>query len=80
MGKCNMSEYKNIFKEKNDEELRKLYGQFLEWENTGVIIGKELGEICDIYCKWFNSNPLGMIQHDLLHTMADLWYGINKES
>lgn len=69
-----MNEYRNIFKEKNDEELRKLYGQFLEWEKTGIIVGKELGEIRDLYCKWFNSNPLGMIQYDLLHTMADLWY------
>ena len=69
-----MNEYRNIFKEKNDEELRRLYGQFLEWEKTGVIVGKELGEIRDLYCKWFNSNPLGMIQYDLLHTMADLWY------
>ena len=45
-----MNEYRNIFKEKNDEELRKLYGQFLEWEKTGIIVGKELGEIRDLYC------------------------------
>ena len=72
--KCSMSEYRNIFKEKNDEELRKLYGQFLEFEKTGVVTGEELREIRDQDCEWFNSNPLGMIQYDLLHTMADLWY------
>lgn len=69
-----MSEYRNIFKEKSDEELRKLYGQFLEFEKTGVVTGEELREIRDQYYEWFNSNPLGMIQYDLLHTMADLWY------
>lgn len=69
-----MSGYRNIFKEKGEEELRKLYGQFLEFEKTGVVTGEELREIRDQYCKWFNSNPLGMIQYDLLHTMADLWY------
>lgn len=69
-----MNEYRNLFKEKDDKELKKLYGQFLEFEKTGVIVGDELREIRDIYSEWFNSNPLGMVQYDLLHTLADLWY------
>ncbi len=69
-----MSKYRNIFKEKDEKELKKLYEQFLEWEKTGVIVGKELGEIRDQYTEWFNFNSLGVIQYDLLHTIADLWY------
>lgn len=69
-----MSEYRNVFKEKDDKELRKLYGQFLQFEKIGVIAEDELGAIRDMYSEWFNSNPIGMLQYDLLHTMADLWY------
>lgn len=35
---------------------------------------EKLEEIRDFYCEWFNSDSLGMIQYDVLHTMADLWY------
>ncbi len=49
-------------------------GSFWNLKKTGVITGEELREIRDLYCEWFNSNPLNMIQYDLLHTMADLWY------
>ena len=69
-----MSQYRNVFKEKDDKELKKLYGQFLQFEKTGVITGEELREIRDLYGEWFSSNPLNMLQYDLLHTMADLWY------
>lgn len=68
-----MSKYRNVFKDKDDKELKMLYGQYLEWERTGVI-GKELGEICNLYYKWLDSNPLDMMQYHLLHAIADLWY------
>lgn len=51
-----------------------LYGQFLQFKKTGVIVGVELRKIRDQYCEWFNANPINMIQYDLMHNMADIWY------
>lgn len=68
-------ECSNLFLGKTEEELVILYEQFLEFEKTGFILdGTELAHIRDEYCKWFSSNPLAMVQFDLLHTISDIWY------
>lgn len=68
-----MIEYKNIFQEKRQEQLKLLYEQYLQWEQEGIVIGKELNEICDLYCKLY-TNPVRMLRFDMLHVIADLWY------
>ena len=66
--------YRNLFKEKTEVELVSLYKQFLDFERTGVIAEDiELGKIRDQYCEWFESNPLLMLERDLLHVISDFW-------
>lgn len=70
-----MNSYSNMFKPKSEKELRLLYEQFLAYEKTGVVpSGTEFANIRDKYCEWFSSNPLAMVQYDLLHAISDLWY------
>lgn len=68
-----MIEYKNIFQEKRQEQLKLLYEQYLQWEKEGIIIGKELNEIYALYCKLY-TEPVMMLRFDMLHVIADLWY------
>lgn len=69
-----MKEYRNIFKEKTEEELIVLYKQFLESEKLGYIPDNELGQIRDEYWEYFKTNMLLMLQIDLMHTISDLWF------
>lgn len=69
-----MKEYRNIFKEKTEEELIVLYKQFLESEKLGYIPDNELGQIQDEYWEYFKTNMLLMLQIDLMHTISDLWF------
>lgn len=80
-----MIEHKSIFQEKSQEELKVLYEQYLQWEQEGIIVGKELNEISELYRKWYDSDSckvhyLSMMRYDLLHAIADLWYVSIKKS
>lgn len=63
----------NIFKNKNDEELAKLYGQFREVEQTGFFSENELGEIAKEYQKVHEAKTLIALQLDITHAVADRW-------
>ena len=69
-----MKEYRNIFKEKTDDELTTIYAQFIESEKTGYIGNNELGIIRDEYWEYFEANTLFSLQTDLLHVITDRWY------
>lgn len=70
-----MSQSKNLFSKKNNEQLSKLYEQFLKYEKIGSIpADSELGRIRDVYCQRYPSNSLSMLQFDLLHAISDAWY------
>lgn len=75
-----MEPYKNLFTEKTKSELLSLYEQFLNFEKSGVLSSNvELGKIRDKYCECFTSgSPLVVLERDLLHTIADLWYSEYK--
>ena len=77
-----MKAYKNVFEEKTENELLKLYKQFLDFVNSGVISSdKELGKIRDQYCDMFDSgSPLVALERDLLHAIADEWYNGKKNA
>lgn len=65
----------NVFKEKTDEELTLLYGQFLEAEKVGVFsTDNELGKIKREYENDFGANTTLMLQIELTHIVADRWY------
>lgn len=70
----NMDERYNIFKEKTEEELIVLYGQFLEFENLGYIPDNELGKIRDKYFEWYDAMTLMALQVDLLRAVSDMWF------
>lgn len=69
-----MKEYINLFKNNSKKELLGLYEQFLEAEKLGYIPDNTLGKIRDEYCDYFGPTGLTMLQTDLLHTIADMWY------
>ena len=65
----------NIFETKSDEELVKLYKQFLEAEKLGGFPDDaELGIIKKQYENDFGVNTVIMLQIELTHTIADRWY------
>lgn len=67
---------KNSFEDKTDEELALLYKQFLEFEKTGIICDNELSLIRDKYLDMYgDGGAVTMVQFDILHTIADRWYG-----
>lgn len=69
----------NIFKTKSKEELVKLYGEFLKVEETGCFDPEtDLGGIREIYSCDFRANATWMLQTELTHAIADLWYEENK--
>ena len=70
-----MEPYKNLFKEKTESELILLYKQLLDFEESGVF--EKETELCNIrneYSQWFGTGAVNMVQSDLLHTVADIWY------
>lgn len=70
-------EYKNLFLNKNEEELEKLYEQYLEWNRSGVLGDNDLGKIRDMYCEMGFNAPLMSLELDLLRVVAKYWY-VNK--
>lgn len=72
-------EHVNIFKNKSKEELVKLYGEFLKVEKTGFFDpDTDLDKIRKAYNEDFGSNTTWMLQIELTHAIADLWYKENK--
>ena len=63
----------NIFENKNDEELAKLYAQFREVEQTGFFSENELGEIVKEYQRVHEAKTLIALQLDITHAVADRW-------
>ena len=71
----NMGAYKNLFKEKTESELILLYKQLLDFEESGVFEKEtELRNIRNEYSQWFGTGAANMVQFDLLHAIADIWY------
>ena len=69
----------NIFETKTKEELVKLYEEFLETERTGFFNpDSDLNKIREAYNKDFGSNTTWMLQIELTHAIADLWYKENR--
>lgn len=69
----------NIFQNKSKEELVKLYEEFLETERTGFFNpDSDLNKIREAYNKDFGSNTTWMLQIELTHAIADLWYKENR--
>lgn len=74
-----MEAYKNLFKEKTESELILLYKQFLDFEDSGVFEEEtELRNIRNEYSQWFGVGAVNMVQSDLLHAIADIWYADHK--
>lgn len=74
-----MEAYKNLFKEKTESELILLYKQFLDFEESGVFKeGLELRNVRNEYAQWFGAGAVNMVQSDLLHAIADIWYADHK--
>lgn len=74
-----MSKHINLFETKTKEELLTLYGEFLEAEkSSGISEDSVLGRIKTEYEKDFGANTVLMLQIELTHTIADLWYKENK--
>lgn len=73
-----MNKHINLFETKTKEELLQLYGEFLENEKTGSISDDaELNKIKAEYIKNFGANAVLMLQIELTHAIADLWYKEN---
>ena len=74
-----MGKHINLFETKTKEELLELYGEFLECEKSaGIPEDSELSKIKTEYEKNFGANTVLMLQIELTHTIADLWYKENK--
>ena len=74
-----MEPYKNLFKEKTESELILLYKQLLDFEDSGVFEEEtELRDIRNEYSQWFGAGAVSMVQSDLLHVIADIWYADHK--
>lgn len=70
----------NIFKTKTEEELRKLYSEFLEAEKIGMLNpDSEIGKIKELYEERFGCNATWMMQIELTHAICDLWYRENNK-
>lgn len=73
-----MSKHINLFETKTKEELLQLYGEFLESEKAlGISNDTELDKIRTEYVKDFGTNAVLMLQIELTHTVANLWYKEN---
>lgn len=70
-----MSNHQNPFSAKTEEELKDLYREFLKTEQKGVFnSGTELWKIHTQYEKDFGATATLMLQIELTHTIADLWF------
>lgn len=70
----------NIFKTKTEEELRKLYSEFLAAEKIGMFNpDSEIGKIKELYEERFGCNATWMMQIELTHVICDLWYRENNK-
>ena len=70
-----MEPYRNIFKEKTESELILLYKQLLDFEESGVFKEEtELRNIKNEYSQWFGIGAVSVVQADLLHAIAGIWY------
>lgn len=63
----------NLFKGLNRQQLRKLYGQFVEWQNKGSLSDNELGAYRDKYFAMYGTAALLQVQMDLLLAIAEDW-------
>lgn len=74
-----MKKHINLFETMTKEELIEVYEEFLQAEkNTGIPDDFKLGKIKSEYEKDFGANTVLMLQIELTHTIADLWYKENK--
>lgn len=56
-----------------------MYGEFLKVEETGFFdLDTDLDNIRKAYNEDFGSNTTWMLQIELTHAIADLWYEENK--
>ena len=76
-GKAKM-DYKNLFIDKSEEELKILYEQYEEWCVSGVLGETELGLIRDQYYEMGLNAPLIVIERDRLKAIAVKWYSNNS--
>lgn len=63
---------KNPFENKTDEELKVLYGQYKEFQKTGILLDNELGKIRDELSEKVNAWHVLMMQY-LLNAIGDRW-------
>lgn len=63
---------KNPFEDRTDEELKVLYGQYKEFQKTGILPDNELGKIRDELSEKVNVWHVIMTQY-LLKTIGDRW-------
>lgn len=74
-----MKKHINLFETMTKEELIEVYEEFLQAEkNTGIPDDSKLGKIKSEYEEDFGANTVLMLQIELTHTIADLWYKENK--
>ncbi len=64
---------KNPFKDKTDEELKVLYGQYKEFQKTGIIPDNELGKIRDELYEKVNAGWHIIMMQYLLEIIGDRW-------
>lgn len=74
-----MKKHINLFETMTKEELIEVYEEFLQAEkNAGIPDDSKLGKIKSEYEKDFGANTVLMLQIELTHTIADLWYKENR--
>lgn len=74
-----MSNHQNLFISKTEAELKDLYRDFLKIEQKGVFnAGTELWKIHTQYEKDFGATATLMLQIELTHAIADLWFSKNN--
>lgn len=74
-----MKKHVNLFETMTKEELIEVYEEFLQAEkNVGISDDSKLGKIKSEYEKYFGANTVLMLQIELTHAIADLWYKENK--
>lgn len=74
-----MKKHINLFETMTKAELIDVYEEFLQAEkNAGILDDSKLGKIKSEYEEDFGANTVLMLQIELTHTIADLWYKENK--
>ena len=75
-----MGQNRNLFAEKNEEELSVLYLQYCGWSKTGVI-SEDFVELCDArdkYVELYDVHGLHIMELDLLKAIAQRWFSVVK--